>query len=247
LAQAPNALGLSLAMLVMFLLGRRWFARYAVIATLALALAVTYASGQWRLTLPQIWATPIWVAPSFTWSATLSLALPLFFVTMASQNLPGVAAAKHAGYELPVSKLISFSGVMTLVLAPFGAFALNLAAVTAAICLGPEAHPNPAKRYTASACCGLFYLFAGCAGAAIAGVIAAFPTVLVLMLAALALLPTIASALGQALSNEVEREAAGLAFLVTLSGVNVAGIGSPFWGVVVGVLALCLSRRQDQA
>ncbi len=180
---------------------------------------------------------PVFVAPEFTLAAAVSLALPLFVVTMASQNLPGVAAIRAAGYDMPISRIITLTGLATLVLAPFGAFALNLSAITAAICMGREAHEDPARRYTAAVCCGLLYVVIGLFGAAVTGVLTAFPRELVIAVAGLALLGSIGSGLAAALKDDVHREAALITFLVTLSGVSLAGIGSAFWGVVAGALA----------
>ena len=172
----------------------------------------------------------------------MSLALPLFVVTMASQNLPGVAAIRAAGYTLPLSKIIVLVGVVTLLLAPFGAFALNLAAITAAICMGREAHADPARRWVAAASCGLIYCVVGSFGAAVTGLLAAFPRELIAALAGLALLGTIGSGLAMAVRDERHREAALITFLVTLSGLSIAGIGSAFWGVVAGALALVVQQ-----
>ena len=187
--------------------------------------------------------------PHFSWAATISLALPLFVVTMASQNLPGVAAIRAAGYHhsmakpgIPVSGMITLTGLATLALAPFGAFALNFSAITAAICMGREAHPDPAKRYTAAVSCGLLYILIGVFGAAITGTLTAFPKELIAAIAGLALLGTIGSALNMALADEFHREPALITFLVTLSGVVIAGVGSAFWGVIAGALALLVQR-----
>jgi benzoate membrane transport protein len=172
----------------------------------------------------------------------MSLALPLFIVTMASQNLPGVAVMRATGYQLPVSRLISMTGLVTLLLAPFGAFALNFSAITAAICMGPEAHPDPARRYTAAASCGLLYIAVGIFGAVVTGLLTAFPAELVVAIAGLALLGAIGGGLASALADEGHREAALITFLVTLSGVSLAGIGSAFWGVVAGSAALFVQQ-----
>jgi len=172
----------------------------------------------------------------------VSLALPLFVVTMASQNLPGVAAIRAAGYAMPISKIITLTGVATLLLAPFGAFALNLSAITAAICMGREAHPDPDKRYVAAAVCGLIYCVVGLFGAAVTGVLTAFPRELVVAIAGLALLGSIGGGLAVALKDDAHREAALITFLVTLSGLSLAGIGSAFWGVVAGALALFVQQ-----
>ena len=192
---------------------------------------------QWGLTLP------VFTAPEFTWRATVSLALPLFVVTMASQNLPGVAAIRAASYDkLPISKLVTLTGSATLLLAPFGASALNLSAITAAVCMGREAHPDPGKRYMAAVCCGVLYCVIGLFGAAVTGVLAAFPRELVAAVAGLALLGSIGGGLALALREDAHREAALITFLVTLSGVSLAGIGSAFWGVVAGAFALFVQQ-----
>jgi benzoate membrane transport protein len=132
--------------------------------------------------------------------------------------------------------------VATLVLAPFGAFALNLSAITAAICMGREAHADPSRRYTAAVSCGAIYVVIGIFGAAVTGLLTAFPKELVVAIAGLALLGTIASALAGALQAEAHREAALITFLVTLSGVVIAGVGSAFWGVAAGTIALFVQQ-----
>lgn len=240
---AQTALPLVLSMLAAYLLSRRWLPRYAVLVTLLVGIACAALQG--RMAWSQVewsFALPVFTQPTFTWQACISLALPLFVVTMASQNLPGVAVMRSAGYDMPVSKLVGLTGAATLVLAPFGAFGLNFAAITAAICMGPEAHADKAKRYTAAVCCGLFYILIGIFGAVVAGALAAFPAELVMAIAGLALLGSISAGLVGALHEERSREAALITFLVTLSGVVVAGIGSAFWGVVAGGLALFVQQ-----
>ncbi len=187
-------------------------------------------------------AMPVFTMPAFSLAAFTSLALPLFVVTMASQNLPGVAAIRAAGYDMPISKIITLSGVATLVLAPFGGFALNLSAITAAICMGPEAHVDPKKRYTAAVVCGGIYVLIGLFGAAITGLLIAFPRELVMAIAGIALLGSIGGGLHAALKDDTHREAALITFLVTLSGVVIGGIGSAFWGVVAGAVALFVQQ-----
>jgi benzoate membrane transport protein len=243
-----SALGLVLSMLAMYLIGRRLWPRYAVPGVLAVGVAYAAANGQLHLgTVEWGLTTPVFTTPEFTWRAIVSLALPLFVVTMASQNLPGVAAIRAAGYDMPISKIITLTGVATMVLAPFGAFALNLSAITAAICMGREAHPDPAKRYTAAASCGLIYCVIGLFGAAVTGVLTAFPRELVVTIAGLALLGSIGGGLAMALKEDAHREAALITFLVTLSGVSLAGIGSAFWGVVAGGLALVVQQWRPGA
>ncbi len=242
-AAAQTALPLVLVMLATYLLARRLWPRYAVVLTLLAAIAWASSSGQmaWSAVTLEL-ARPEFTAPRFSWSALVSLALPLFVVTMASQNLPGVAVIRATGYHLPVSGILTLTGVATLLLAPFGAFALNLSAITAAICMGPEAHPDPQRRYTAAVSCGALYVVIGLFGAVITGLLTAFPKELVVAIAGLALLGTIGSGLAAALRDEAHREAALITFLVTLSGVTVAGVGSAFWGVVAGSAALFVQQ-----
>ena len=242
-AAAQTALPLVLLMLGAYLVARRWIPRYAVVITLALAIAFVALRGEmsWSAIRFEL-AMPVFTAPQFTLSAAISLALPLFVVTMASQNLPGVAVIRATGYDLPISRLITMTGLATLVLAPFGGYALNFSAITAAICMGPEAHPDRDKRYTAAVSCGLLYVVIGIFGAVVTGLLTAFPKELVVAIAGLALLGTIGNGLAAALRDEPHREAALITFLVTLSGVVVAGVGSAFWGVVAGSLALFVQQ-----
>jgi benzoate membrane transport protein len=238
-AAARDALPLVLVMLLTYLLSRRLAPRYAVIATLVASIAWVALNGQmqWSAVHAGL-AWPVFTMPQFSVPALVSLALPLFVVTMASQNLPGVAVIRATGYNLPISRIISMTGIATLVLAPFGGYALNLSAITAAICMGPEAHEDKSRRYTAAAICGLFYIVIGIFGAVVTGLLTAFPKELVVCIAGLALLGSIGSGLATALKGEEHREAALITFLVTLSGVVIAGVGSAFWGVVAGSLAL---------
>jgi benzoate membrane transport protein len=187
-------------------------------------------------------AWPVFTAPVWSASALIGVALPLFVVTMASQNLPGVAAQRAAGYRTPVSGALVATGAATMVLAPFGGYAFNLAAITAAICMGREAHEDPARRYTAAVMAGVFYVGLGIAGGAVVGALQAFPRELVLVLAGLALVGTIGAGLATALRHEADRDAATLTFLVALSGVTLLGIGAAFWAVVAGALALVVRK-----
>ncbi|RFO96325.1 hypothetical protein DIC66_13520 [Rhodoferax lacus] len=250
---AQTNLPLVVLMLVTYLAGKRFLPRYAVPLTLLLAVGyVALTHGFVATDIQYGLTTPVWVSPAFSVSAFVSLALPLFIVTMASQNLPGVAAIRAAGFGdqranggdagIPISATITLSGLCTLLLAPFGAFALNLSAITAAICMGPEAHADPKRRYTAAVSCGAIYVLVGLFGATIIGVLTAFPKELVAAIAGLALLGSIAGGLRVALDKEQDREAATITFLVTLSGVTLAGVGSAFWGVVAGALALAVQH-----
>ena len=233
---APLLVGL---MALAFVVGRRWWPRLAVPGVLAAGIAIVIAQGGVSLASVQWgWARPVFVMPEFSVAAAIGLGLPLFLVTMASQNLPGVAAQRAAGVTVPISPVITTTGVATLLLAPFGSFGLNLAAITAAICMGPEAHPDPKRRYIAPVTAGVLYMLIGLGGGAVVGLMAAFPHALVVAVAGLALLGTIAGALSSALGVEKHRDAAALTFLIALSGVTLGGIGAPFWAVVAGALAL---------
>ena len=240
---AQTALPLVVLMLASYVIARRLLPRYAVPVTLVAGVTLAAFKGQmaWSAVSFEL-AVPVFTAPQFSVSALVSLALPLFVVTMASQNLPGVAVMRATGYDMPVSRLITMTGLATLVLAPFGAFALNFSAITAAICMGPEAHEDPKKRYTAAVSCGAIYTVLGLFGAVVTGLLTAFPKELVAAIAGLALLGSIGNGLAVAVKDESHREAALITFLVTLSGVVVAGIGSAFWGVVAGSLALLVQQ-----
>ena len=237
-AAVTGAPGLVLAMFAAYLAGRRWLPRYAVILVLLTGLALAAVLGLVRTeTLAFAIAVPEFVMPNSRSAVLLGVGLPLFVVTMASQNVPGIAVLKACGYEPPVSPVIAWTGAVNLVLAPFGAFAINLAAITAAICCSPQAHEDPARRYRASIAAGLLYLVLGLLGTSVALLFAALPNELVAALAGLALLATIGNALTTATADEHWREPALVTFLVTLSGITLLSIGAAFWGLVAGVVA----------
>ncbi len=245
-AAAQTALPLVLLMVGTYLVARRMAARYAVVVTLVVGILWVLITGQMAWSMePVRLAMPVFVAPQWSVSAIISLAIPLFVVTMASQNLPGMAVIRASGYELPVSRLITMTGWASLVLAPFGAFALNFSAITAAICMGPEAHEDRLKRYTAAASCGAIYIVIGLFGALVTGLLTSFPNELVVAIAGIALLSTIGNGLASALRDERHREPALITFLVTLSGITLMDIGSAFWGVVAGSLALFVQQYKQ--
>ena len=245
-AAAQTALPLVLLMVGAYLVARRMAARYAVVFTLMVGILWVLITGQMAWSMePVRLAMPVFVAPQWSVSAIVSLAIPLFVVTMASQNLPGMAVIRASGYELPVSRLITMTGWASLVLAPFGAFALNFSAITAAICMGPEAHEDRLKRYTAAASCGAIYIVIGLFGALVTGLLTSFPKELVVAIAGIALLSTIGNGLASALRDERHREPALITFLVTLSGITLMDIGSAFWGVVAGSLALFVQQYKQ--
>lgn len=244
-AAMKTQLGMVLTMFAVYLLARRLLPRYAVILTLLVGIAFAAGLGLLHvdgLTLQL--ATPLFVAPTFSFAAVVGIALPLFIVTMASQNVPGVAVIRASGYPIPISPVVGWTGVANLLLAPFGAFALNLAAITAAICMGREAHEDASRRYVAAIAAGVFYLVVGLFGATVAALFAAFPKELILAIAGIALLGTIGNSLAAALREEGDREPALVTFLVTASGLSLGGIGAAFWGLVAGVVTLLVLRRR---
>ncbi|WP_295974612.1 benzoate/H(+) symporter BenE family transporter [uncultured Xanthomonas sp.] len=239
-----HQLAMALAMFATYLLGRRTFPRYAVIATLLVGIAVAAGSGTLHLEAARLrLAQPVLVWPTLSWQALFGIALPLFVVTMTSQNLPGVAAIRASGYAVPISPTIGWIGVVSTLLAPFGAYGLNLAAITAAICMGREAQEDPQRRYMAAVFAGVFYLLIGVFGATVAALFAAFPRELVMAIAGIALFGTIGNSLASALREEREREPALIAFLVTASGLSLFGIGAALWGLLAGAATLALWRR----
>jgi len=232
-----------LSMLITYLVMRRILPRYAVLCALLLGTLIAYAQHALHIdTVSWQLGTPVFTMPVFSMTAFVGVALPLFIVTMTSQNAPGIAAMRACGYEAPISPVIGWTGVGTLLLAPFGAHALNFAAITAAICMGREAHEDPEKRYIAAVFAGIFYLIVGIFAAAITSLFAAFPKELILALAGIALLGTIGNGLANALNKEGEREPALIAFLVTASGLSMLNIGSAFWGLIAGVLAMLVMK-----
>ncbi|MFN9528797.1 MAG: benzoate/H(+) symporter BenE family transporter [Pseudomonadaceae bacterium] len=240
-AALQSEFSLVFIMLIAYLLARRLLPRYAVMAPLLVGIAIAASRGQLDFSgVEPSLARPEWVSPQFSWQAMIGIALPLFAVTMASQNLPGLTVLRASGYHTPSSPLIGWTGVATTLLAPFGAYALNLATITAAICTGREAHEDPRRRYTAAVSAGFFYLLVGLFGSAIGALFLAFPHELILAIAGLALIGTIGNGLASALLEEKHREAALITFLVTASGVTLLGIGSAFWGMLAGGLAMLL-------
>jgi benzoate membrane transport protein len=239
---------MTFAMFCLYLVARRFIPRYAVISALGLGLLIASVEGLLHFeTVSLQWAQPVFTLPQFSVSALVGVALPLFIVTMASQNVPGVAVIRASGYSAPISPLIGWTGAATIALAPFGAFAINLAAITAAICMGREAHEDPDKRYVAAIAAGVFYLLIGVLGGTVSAVFAALPRELVLAIAGLALLGTIGNGLAAALIHEKDREPALITFLVTASGVTLFGIGAAFWGLVAGTLALAVLQFKRKA
>ncbi|WP_203142354.1 benzoate/H(+) symporter BenE family transporter [Marinobacter mangrovi] len=234
-------------MLVTYVIGRQVLPRYAILLVLAVGMLIAGWQGQLHWDgLSLSLATPQWTTPDFSLSVLISVGIPLFIVTMTSQNVPGLAVLRANGYQTPLSPVLTATGLVTLVLAPFGGFAYNLAAITAAICMGEEAGEKRSARYLAAVSAGVVYAIVGLFGATVVALFAAFPQAFVVALAGLALLGTIGNSLHAALDDPGDREAALITFLVTASGLTLWGIGAAFWGLVVGVLvrlSLQLSKK----
>lgn len=236
------------SMLLAWLVTKAFAPRYAIVATLLVGGAVAALKGD-VVTEQLSFAVvmPEFIAPTFNMTTLVSIGLPFFLVTMASQNAPGFATLKASGYPVAVSPLMVFTGGLALLLSPFGVYSICIAAITAAICQSPDAHPDASKRWLAAAAAGVFYLLAGIFGGSISGLMAALPLSWIQTLAGLALLGTIGGSLHQALHNEAERDAAIVTFLLTASGATLAGIGSAFWGLVAGGICYALLLRTRRA
>ncbi|MFQ1899704.1 benzoate/H(+) symporter BenE family transporter [Aeromonas veronii] len=231
--QDPLLLG---TLLLAFLLGRHLWPRYTMVLVLGVGMLICSVRGDLQMgTLHWQIASPVWTWPAFSLDALFGIALPLFIVTMTSQNMPGIAILRAHGYQPATSSLISWTGLTGLLLAPFGGYAFNLAAITAAICMGKEVDPDTKRRWPAAVWAGCFYLVTGCFGATVAALFSAFPATLVTCVAGLALLGTIGSSLHSALQEDEAREAALLTFIITASGISLLGIAAACWGLLIGL------------
>ena len=235
---------LVLVMFFTWLGARLLIPRYTVPLTLVAGVACAGAMGLLELqTLDWTPAKPVFMTPEFSWSAVVGVALPLFIVSMTSQNVPGLAVLRANGYSTPASPLVAWTGAAGLALGGFGGFSFNLAAITAAICMSREADPLQERRYMAAVWAGCFYLLTGIFGATVVSLFAAFPTELVAAIAGLALLGTIAGSMAGALAEEKGRDAAIVTFLCTASGLTLMGVGSAFWGLILGMLVHAVRTR----
>ncbi|NJI24104.1 benzoate/H(+) symporter BenE family transporter [Aeromonas veronii] len=231
--QDPLLLG---TLLLAFLLGRHLWPRYTMVLVLGVGMLICSVRGDLQMgTLHWQLASPLWTWPAFSLDALFGIALPLFIVTMTSQNMPGIAILRAHGYQPSTSSLISWTGLTGLLLAPFGGYAFNLAAITAAICMGKEVDPDTKRRWPAAVWAGCFYLVTGCFGATVAALFSAFPATLVTCVAGLALLGTIGNSLHSALQEDETREAALLTFIITASGISLLGIAPACWGLLIGL------------
>ncbi|MBP7065110.1 benzoate/H(+) symporter BenE family transporter [Ferrovibrio sp.] len=236
---------LGLPIVLSWALMARWKRLWAVpVAVLVAVVLIVLATPPITLDPATLWPRPVLVLPEFSFAALAGIALPLFIVTMASQNIPGYAVLQANGYHPDPSPLFRDTGLFSLAATPFGAISVNLAAITAAICAGPEADPDPKRRYWAATVAGLAYVLLGLgAGLATAFLIAA-PPLLIQAVAGLALLGSFGNAMMGALADARDREAAVITFLVAASGLSFHGIGGAFWGLLAGGAIYALSRSR---
>lgn len=224
------------AMLAVFILAKVRLGNLLIPSIFIIALVMCVGLG--KLDVSQVTiglTTPEFIAPEFEFFSLFSVGIPLFIVTMASQNLPGFAVLKANGYQVDSSKVITVTGVAGLLSAPFGGFAFNLAAITGAICMGANADENPKTRYMAGVSTGVFYLLAGIMGMSFFSLFSAVPEAVVIAVAGLAVMPTLMNCLAVSMADNQCREPALFTFLFTASGIDLLGIGSAFWGLCTGL------------
>ncbi|MCH1909251.1 benzoate/H(+) symporter BenE family transporter [Stenotrophomonas sp. Y6] len=224
---------------------RRVSARYAVVGILLAGLGLLLVQGRLDLHgLELRLATPVFTMPVFTLNALLGVALPLFLITLTGQYMPGMLVLRNDGFRTPADPIVTATGLGSLLMAPFGSHAFNIAAITAAICTGPEAHEDPSRRWIAGIAAGVFYILVGVFGVTLAAVFLALPATFITTLAGLALLGTLGGSLATAVADARTREAALITFLAAAANITLFGIGGAFWGLVIGLLAhLLLNGR----
>jgi benzoate membrane transport protein len=244
LPAAPLLVG---PLVVLFLLARLWSPSAAMIVVMIAGTALASGLGMIREWPPLSLSSMTLVLPRFEVAALVGLAIPLYLVTMASQNLPGAAVLRASGYEPPFASALSVTGLASVAVAFVGAHTVNLAAITAAICTGPDAHPDPKQRWWTGVAYLVVYVGLAALGASLVALFAVFPGALVKTIAGLGLLGALTAALGAALGEEKERLATVITFAVTASGITIAGIGAAFWGLLAGLVVLGLHRLAPKA
>ncbi|MEZ9999728.1 benzoate/H(+) symporter BenE family transporter [Vibrio lentus] len=235
-------------MLAVFILAKARLGNLLIPSIFVIALMMCVGFG--KLDVSQVTmglTTPVFITPDFEFFSLVSVGIPLFIVTMASQNLPGFAVLKANGYQVDSSKIITTTGVTGLLLAPLGGFAYNLAAITGAICMGPNADDNPKTRYMAGISMGVFYLLAGVMGMSFVSLFSAVPSAVVIAVAGLAVMPTLMNCLAVSMADNHYREPALFTFLFTASGTNLLGIGSAFWGLCIGLFCCWLHNYKAKS
>lgn len=238
----PMPVGL---LIVAYLVLKRLTARYAVVGILALGLAFLMAQGRVDLSgLELQLAAPIFTRPEFSLNALLSVALPLFLITLTGQYMPGMLVLRNDGFNISANPIVTITGLGSLLMAPFGSHAFNIAAITAAICTGKQAHEEPSKRWIAGIAAGVFYILVGVFGVTLAALFMAFPATFITTLAGLALLGTIGGSLAGAMADASSREASLITFLAAAANITLFGIGGAFWGLLIGLAAYVVLNGQ---
>lgn len=245
--EAAAAPALVLPIVAVFLAVRTVQPVYAVIAALAAGLALALLQGATLPAPDSLLAQPVFIRPEFSWPVLLGLGLPLYLVTMASQNLPGFAVMRAAGYEPPVGRALVVTGGLSGLAALFGAHPVNMAAITAAICLGDDVHPDRSQRWKVGLAYAGVWVALGLFGPVVLALIFAMPGALIAAIAGLALLPPLMGAAATAFGRAEDRFAAAITLTVTASGVAAFGIGAAFWGLVAGLAVHALERPRRQA
>lgn len=225
-------------LIIVYVVLKRFTARYAVVGILMLGLAFLLIQDRIDVSgLSLRLAAPIFTMPVFSLNALLSVALPLFLITLTGQYMPGMLVLRNDGFRTSANSIVTVTGFGSLLMAPFGSHAFNIAAITAAICTGPEAHDNPDRRWVAGVAAGVFYVLVGVFGLTLAAVFMAFPVTFITTLAGLALLGTIGGSLASAMADAKTREASLITFLAAAANITFLGIGGAFWGLVIGLVA----------
>jgi benzoate membrane transport protein len=231
----PMLVGL---LIVAYILLKRFTGRYAVVGILALGLAFLLIQGRVDLSgLGLQLAAPVFTLPEFSLNALLSVALPLFLITLTGQYMPGMLVLRNDGFSTSANPIVTLTGLGSLLMAPFGSHAFNIAAITAAICTGKEAHEEPSRRWIAGIAAGVFYILVGVFGVTLAAVFMSFPATFITTLAGLALLGTIGGSLASAMVDAKSREASLITFLAAAANITLFGIGGAFWGLLIGLVA----------
>jgi benzoate membrane transport protein len=232
-------------LVVAYVLLKRFTARYAVVGILVLGIGFLLVQGRVDFSnLSLTLAAPVFTMPVFSLNALLSVALPLFLITLTGQYMPGMLVLRNDGFKTSANPIVTVTGLGSLIMAPFGSHAFNIAAITAAIATGREAHEDPRKRWIAGIAAGCFYVLVGVFGVTLAAVFMSFPATFITTLAGLALLGTIGGSLAGALADPKTREAALITFLASAANINLLGIGGAFWGLVIGLVAYILLNGQ---
>lgn len=232
-------------LIVAYMVFKRFSARYAVVGILLLGLGLLLSQHRVDLSgLSLQLAAPVFTMPAFSLNALLSVALPLFLITLTGQYMPGMLVLRNDGFKTSADPIVTITGLGSLLMAPFGSHAFNIAAITAAICTGREAHEDPSKRWIAGVAAGVCYVLVGIFGVTLAAVFMAFPASFITTLAGLALLGTIGSSLANAVADPKTREASLITFLAGAANITLLGVGGAFWGLVIGLLAHAILNGQ---